>query len=304
MVVYDDSLCRSDCSIAAAYLRHYVPPRIALGRAMSRGRQLFSVAHEFGHHLLDQDPVLADHLFDEADGGVRLEEDICDAFAAMLLVSDQATDLALGSEGLTSRAVIHLFNSTNASREAAAVAMAQRIQSEGYVPILRHERGEDGDVDLVAQFCARSGAALPITRMAVQDASLLRQASRAGRARGYARLRFPSGAYTDEYHADVTRDGEYLFAVLVADLPPWGGLSVRSSTPGGYDSAWCEHCSVEFRPASSTCTGCGDHQCPQCRRCGCPAAAAPSARICRQCFTEAPGKTFVGDRCAECADDA
>ncbi len=86
-VVYGENFRQSDCSIAAAYLRNYIPPIIALARAMSLGRQLFSLAHEFGHHLIDQDAVLADDLFGEPDGGARLEEDICDAFAAMLLIS-------------------------------------------------------------------------------------------------------------------------------------------------------------------------------------------------------------------------
>lgn len=302
-VVFADDQIRSECSIAAAYLRNHVPPRIALRHTFSRGRQLFSAAHEFCHHLIDRDAQIADILFDEPDGGGQLEEDICDAFAAMLLISDLETEQALEGGGVTAAALIRLFQSTSASREAAAVSLVQRLETEGYVAILRIGADiEEGDDETVsAQFCARAGAAFPLARMALQDDTLFVQAMRAGRARGNARLRFPSGAYTDEYHADVVRVGQYLFAVLVADTPPWGGLSVRSASGGGHDDAWCENCSNEFRPLGAPCRGCGEHECPQCRRCSCEAAPPPSARVCNQCFLESPGSRFVGDRCADCA---
>lgn len=301
-LVFSDELIDSECSIAAAYLRNSYPPRIVVGSSLSRGRLLFSLAHEFCHHLIDTSIELADVLYEEPDGGRRLEEDICDSFAAMILISERDTDLAIQETGMCARAVVRLYERTSASREASAVAVAQRLSTEGYVVLIRDESsGELEEQALAAQFTARAGGALPVARMTVQDDALLLQGARSGRARGYARLRFPSGAYSDEYHADVVRSGMYLFAVLVADAPPWGGVSVRSSRGGGYALAWCEHCVGEFQPISAACSGCGDHVCPDCRRCGCAAAPAPRARICSECFQEAPGQKFVGDRCAICA---
>jgi Zn-dependent peptidase ImmA (M78 family) len=300
-VVVDSRSFQSNCSIAAAYLRDYRPPRIALGRALSRGRQLFSLGHEFAHHLVDQDPIMADLLFEARDGGALLEEDICDAFAAMILISDDAVAAALNSSGVTAAAVLRLFESCSASREACAVAMAQRLGSEGYVAILRMEANDNDGEHVSAQFCARSRNTLPIGRASPQDDSLLRHAARVGRAQGYARLRFPSGAYTDEYHCDALQSSGYVFAVLVADTPAWGGLSVRSAVGGGYEMAWCEHCNQEFRPNGRRCGGCGDYQCVRCRRCACAVAAAPSARVCPSCSIEWPGNKFAGAKCVQCA---
>jgi Zn-dependent peptidase ImmA (M78 family) len=291
---------KSGCSIAAAYLRNSDPPRIVIGRTNSAGRKSFSLGHEFAHHLIDQDPIVADLLFEAGTRGPALEEDICDAFAAMLLIADDAVDAALGSKGVTAAAVARLFTACNASREACAVAMAQQLHGEGYVAILRQET-EAGDNYLSAQFCARTQNAFPIARGTAQEDHLLNHAVRAGRAQGHARLRFPSGALTDEYHCDAVHSGGYMFAVFVSESPPWGGLSIRSSKGGGYETSWCDNCSEEFRPVGASCLGCGEYQCPTCRRCSCVAAPAPSARICRSCFLEKPGSKFVGDECFECA---
>lgn len=291
----------SECSIAAAYLREFDPPRIVLGQSASPRRRLFSLGHEFAHHLIDQDSIVSDVLFKAGRRSATLEEAICDAFAARLLVSDKALDVALGDGGVTASSMIKLFDASNASREACAVALAQRLECEGHIVILEAEAAGDGSERFSARFCARSQNALPVARGSVQDDPLLRSSFRSGRGRGYARLRYASGSLSDEYHCDAVLAAGYVYAVLVSESPPWGGLSVRSGWGAGYETAWCEHCSHEFRPTGPKCVSCQEFLCHTCRRCACIAAAPPSARVCESCWLEKPGNRFRGSECYECA---
>ena len=192
-----DQVEDSKCSVAAAYLRRKHPPRIVLSPTMSFRRRKFSLAHEFAHFLIDRDTVLADLLFVEPDRGEALEEDICDAFAAMLLVGDDLVDSALNGADATAAAVVRLFGASRASREACAVAMAQRLTVPGYVIIAAMEADDDGEEAVVARFAARANGVLPIRRGTPQPGTLLEQARRQGTARGEDQLRLPSGAKTE-----------------------------------------------------------------------------------------------------------
>jgi hypothetical protein len=293
----------SNCSIAAAYLRDRKPPRIVIGPTKSRGRLLFSIGHEFGHFLIDQDEVLADLLWKKANKGVLLEEEICDAFAALLLVGDDLVDQALAGDGVTAAAVIRLWLLGEASREACAVAMAQCLLTPGYVVIGARERQEDGDETIIARFAARAHGVFPIRRGTAQPGTLLENAHKHGRASGQDQLIFPSGARTDVFHADIARNGEYLFGVFVTDNPGWGGLSVRDPDFGGYPDAWCDWCSEDFRPQSAACKKCEEYICPKCGKCSCYADTSPAAKICPGCWTERPGRMFHGIQCDICVEE-
>lgn len=290
----------STCSIAAAYLRDTKPPRIVLTSTASYRRELFSVLHEFAHFLIDQDDILADLLWQEPDQGGALEEDICDAFAALILVGDNLVDSVLDADGVTANAVLRLYRASEGSREACAVAMAQRLGSPGYVVIAAAD--DDQEIGVIARFAARSGNVFPIARNTPQPGTILVEANRRGRARGQDQLWYPSGARTEVMHVDVVADQGYLFAVVVTDRPAWGGLSVRDPTSGGYDTTWCEHCGSDFRPDGAACRACGEHTCPTCRRCACPAGAPPQAKLCPECFQERPRHLFHSDICDVCAD--
>ncbi|WP_434447724.1 ImmA/IrrE family metallo-endopeptidase [Lentzea sp. E54] len=291
----------SSCPIAAAYLRDTKPPRIVLNETASPGRELFSLGHEFAHFLIDHDGELADLLWSDAERA-DLEEDICNALAALLLIGDDAVERALGGGGVTAAAVLRLFRTTDASREACAVAMAQQLLTPGYVVVATVELDADLTEHVVARFTARANGTLPIRRNTPQQGTILADGLRCGQARGEDQLWFPSRARTESLHGDVVVSGGYAFGVFVTDSPPWGGLSVRQNVPAGYETSWCDNCSADFYPTGAACSVCDDHFCPTCRRCSCQAAAAPHAKLCLGCFTEKPGHSFVGSMCRECSD--
>lgn len=71
---------------------------------------------------VELDTVIHDVFFDQLDGGVRLEEDVCDAIAGQLLIPDERVANFIGPAGPTARAVVDLIEaSPNSSREACCV---------------------------------------------------------------------------------------------------------------------------------------------------------------------------------------
>ncbi|MFG2445009.1 ImmA/IrrE family metallo-endopeptidase [Nocardia fluminea] len=273
-----------------------VPAAIVLAPSYSTGRQLFSLGHEFCHFLIGQDAELADLLFEEPDEGRALEEDICDAFAAMVLIDDALVKRSLDG-GVTASNLVRLFEASRASRAACAIAVSEYLKVPGYVIIAEVDRAESA---VRTRIAAGAHGVLPIRHGTVQEGTLLEVAARTGHARGTGQLRFASGAYTDTFHCDVICRGGYVFAVMVNDGPAWESLSVHPGVRGGFDHEYCAHCSAEFYPAGTACQLCGSHTCSTCRRCSCEAAAPPRARVCKACFLERPGTYFDGDSCLDC----
>lgn len=201
-----------DCPIDGSYFPD--PPRISVAESLSRRRVNFSVLHELGHHLQASDTVLADILWREQDGGTGLEEDICDTFAAEVLLPQHLVDEIIDDAGPTAAAVADLFTTTQASREACCVRASHRVRGPGYVVLAN----PDGTIRFAAPANQRYRIA-PGTRQG--RAHLLARAGRVGQARGESPLAYRHGTRTPAYQADaVYRDG-YVFAVFVAGRPSW-----------------------------------------------------------------------------------
>ena len=59
-------------------------------------------------------------LIEEDDAGRALEDDICDAFAAEVLLPDAVVDEIFSSEGPTALNIVTLMHASGASRKPAA----------------------------------------------------------------------------------------------------------------------------------------------------------------------------------------
>ena len=126
------------CSVAALYSGTEHPPRISVARDASAGRRAFSALHEFGHHLCRRVTTVSDALFELPDGGHSIEEDLVDAFAAAVLLPQHTVTTGF-ADGVDAAAVIQLWRSTAASREACCVAAAQQLPVPGYVMLLQRD---------------------------------------------------------------------------------------------------------------------------------------------------------------------
>ena len=141
------STASGGCSVAGSYSEG-PPPTITVVADASMGRRRFTALHEYGHALVMQDDETQDLLFAEPDHGQRMEEEICDAVAAELLLPGALVEAHISHLGPTARSVAELFHGAKASREAVCVRAAQQIRGVGHVMLA---------VDGVARFTSSRG---------------------------------------------------------------------------------------------------------------------------------------------------
>lgn len=285
------------CSVAGSY-QAGPPPVITVASDRSPGRRHFTALHEFGHSLVQSDGATQDLLFGEPDRGVRLEEEICDAIAAELLLPSALVADYIDDRGPTARSVLNLFHGSEASREACCVRAAQLLVGEGHVMLAR---------DGVAIFTASAGTPFRVRRETEQGAGhITATAARHGGARGIDSVVYGSGGVSDRYQCDALADDDgHVFAVFVADRPAWeSGLNLI----GGDDRSdpvevECPRCEVQFTTLAAPCSRCGDYtHTGGCGRCSC---VAGTERLCPGCFIRQPAHLFASpdaEQCTECAD--
>jgi Zn-dependent peptidase ImmA (M78 family) len=294
VVFRPEAAVRSGCSVAGSY-EEGPPPRITVAMSASPGRRNFTILHELGHDRARNDPEVVDLLTAEPDGGGRLEEQIADAVAAELLLPDSLVDEVIGARGPTAAEVADLFDRSQASREACCVRAAQRIVGAGYVMLA------EGDT---ARFTATANTPYRVARGTSQgDDHLVARAARLGAARGEARIRFRSGAWSDPMHTDATARDGCVFAVFVAGRAAWQPLSILSERPGPIEyQGFCGFCHDDFSTWERPCSDCGDPRCPNCGRCSCAAAVPRGSRQCSKCQLVRPRHLFHGEStvCDDC----
>lgn len=274
------------CSVAGSF-QPGPPPTITVVETRSRGRRYFTALHEYGHRLIAADHDIHDVFLAEDDDGARLEEDVCDAVAAELLLPDTMVDAHIGPAGPSAQSVIDLFHASHASREACCVRAAQRIAGPGHVMLA---------VDGVAQFTATTGSPFRVRRATPQGPDhLVSKAARLGSSRGEASLRYASGATSDRFFADATADDDgYVFAVLMEGRPPWlTGLTLLTGDRVEATHTVCGHCDVGFETLAAPCSTCGDyrHTPDGCGRCSC--GPVTEEQLCRRCFLRRPPAEFT-----------
>jgi hypothetical protein len=254
----------------------------------AKPRMRFTELHELAHLLGDDHDVFQTRLL-ELGGTTRraVEEDACEAFAAALLLPDEVVDAVLDETGVTARGVVELVESSAASREACAVAAAQRLRAPGYVMLV--------DRDGKAVFTARSGDALPIARSASQAGSVLGPVPLTRTAlRERGELLYRGGTRTDLLYVDaVAGPDALLYIVAVTDQPDWDVLHTPDRTrilDRGVDG-YCDQCATEFT-AWQRCAECGEPRHDVCGTCGCQPAVARGTRTCTECFTQLPARCF------------
>jgi hypothetical protein len=282
------------CSVAGS--SDHKTRTITVVRA-STGRMRFTVLHELGHLFGHDSDAFQDAVYEH--GGLtdrNVEEDACDAFAALLLLPDARVADALGDAGLSARGLRALIDAGLASREACAVAVAQRLPSPGYAMII----GPDG----LVQFAARSGDVLPLGRGADQTNSDLGGLIAGGPAyRDRGSLTFTGGSGTGPLYLDAIRHEDLVLVVACESDPAWDQL--QTPAPAGWADrsldGHCDDCGVDFQ-GWQRCPDCQEPRHSECGRCACPAPGVQGERTCPGCFILTPPAGFSGSSrlCKEC----
>jgi Zn-dependent peptidase ImmA (M78 family) len=222
VTLVDEPEVGQGCSVSGAYF--YERGQIVVSRSASRRRRNFTALHELAHHLQEHDQEFISILEEEPDAGKALEDDICDAFAAEVLLPEDVVNETVGPKGPTAENVIELFEKSQASREACCVRAAQRIMGDGYVMLC--------DLSPTALFTAATSQYRIRRNTPQAQNEVIEAAIRWGNAKRESRVGFASGAQSQRFFGHAVRNDDYVFGVFVSYSPAWvKGLTPSLSEP-------------------------------------------------------------------------
>lgn len=285
-----------DCSVAGGY--RWEPPTLVVTESMSRRRQQFTLLHELGHHIQKTDIDLGTRIVEHREPEA-FEDACCDAFAAQVLLPDDLVNAHISGRGPTVRTATELFESSNASRAAICVRLANHLRSPGAVVVL--------DGAGVVSFAAARGGLYPPARGSDQTSNPLVRAALeiedASRTilRDDAQIWYRDGHSSERLYGQAAWAGDRLFLIMVAYSAPWLAMSPpRDGTAEHTKDRWeqCEHCQQSF-VIGFICRSCRQPRCPS-GHCGC---TAKTEKTCTECFLQKHNNQFApGSKvCLECA---
>lgn len=289
------------CSVLGSYSTNHNPPQITVTNTGNVPQMRYSALHELGHHEQQGDLEwgLAALMQADRDRARRLEEQVCEAFAAQVLLGDDVVLEVIGDGVPTASAIADLHAHTGASRSASAVAVVQLLRADGLVMVATAD-------DRALFFAAAAGDIIVPKRGTVQAAdSVVARAATAGSARSRDdSVMYGTGRTLDGFAADAVRDGEYVYAVFTSGRPGWvSGAYAPGRLRWGSKDVHCP-CGSTFESGSgSGCDMCGRYdRCSDCGRCVCQ-GEKQRTKTCTECNLEWPlGRFAVGSPfCNDCA---
>ncbi len=246
-------------------------------------RQNFTLLHELGHLLINEDDKALDWLADRPDPSSDLER-LCDAIAAEILLPALTIAHILASSAPAPGHLRQLYAASRASEEVCAIALAARLPVRGAVVLIQRRTA-------TVTFAASSGwPPLAIPRgLAVPARHPLRDLGTRQRWTGWTTSDLCL-AFTERPAANVlpcpsrsllralADAGPRRTTVMLLDILGIGQAAndhIRS-TPGldpnpSQDTAVsiCPICGNDTASNHYPCEECGVPPCPECGRCRC-----------------------------------
>jgi Zn-dependent peptidase ImmA (M78 family) len=246
-------------------------------------RQNFTLLHELGHILVNENDDALDWLADRPDPDSD-QERLCDAIAAEILLPEPTINQILAGAAPTVEHLRQLYAASRASEEVCAIALAARLPVRGAVVLIRRRTA-------TVAFAASNGwPPLPIPRgLAVPARHPLRDLGTRQRWTGWttADLRLalaeqpatslPSYRAEDLLQVDAVAGPRRTTAILLDILRADG--QIKDHPPKTYATdpePWsaqpayaCPKCGNNAASANYPCDECGVAPCPACGRCRC-----------------------------------
>lgn len=291
-VIYSQEQAEAGCGKGGGYYRTE-PPTIYLHPSSSR-RTAFTVLHELGHHLQQHHVEWGFSLMDIRDSRqkMKIEEMVCDHFAAeILLPPDQTDEADLATHPADTMA--GMFAHSAASRSATLQAVMRRMPP--YAKWILCIVNPDGVV--TTSQSTYSGYSPPKDHVHPELAQLASEAQSGPIRRGMSEAyTFSTGATLTEMWAEACCDyeGRYTFIAL-RPAQRFGVGKVREerfvcqnpSCPAELDSTRNLH----------RCQRCSQPYCPDCGTCSCDPKS--TGQQCPECFAElTPYEARHGHECA------
>ncbi|WP_404474200.1 ImmA/IrrE family metallo-endopeptidase [Microbacterium aerolatum] len=262
-------------------------------------RHNFTIAHEVGHHLVNQDDGVSDWVYDQRDHEAILET-ICDQIAQQLLLP--TGEVAAFLEGRVPRArdVLDLYEGSSASRPVCAIAVAHHLPKFGAVALIQR-----------ATMTVTSSSVSPdpengwsfIYPWPGQQLPPGHQLRNVGDGDEATRRVSWLGRFgrSEEFFVNAIGTHSGIVAVFAAeDL--WGMPGLPRVMDREWDDRLTLHgecCGEPFSTRGYPCSECKTPFCPRCGKCAHQRRDARDV-TCMECFVLRPPSTVVDGVCAEC----
>lgn len=262
-------------------------------------RENFTLAHEFGHWLVEHAPDIYDWLADQDEPG-RLLETVCDRIAQRLLLPDSATNAVVGPGPIRAHHLFDLYDSTQASRPVCAIALAKHLPGLGAVTIIDRLAGtvahasvnphpERGWPTIFPWRDQRLNTTHPLLRLPA-GLSTSRLMS----------WHTPWGTHAD-FYIDAVADDKRVVAVF-SDSDLWGIEQFHPGLERDFEArplldGHC--CGSSFQRRGYPCSECQQPFCPQCGDCRCDRDAKREL-TCTNCFQLFLPHLVVDGQCVDC----
>lgn len=262
-------------------------------------RQNFTLAHELGHWIVEQDTGLFDWIADQSDPSALLET-VCDQIAQRLLLPDALTNEILGSEVVRAQHVRDLYDASQASYQACAIAIGRHIHGLGAVVLISRYDGQVHHASIKPDPDDGWPKVYPWRGQVLPESHALRSFEPYSNFTRRITWR-DSWHRTAEFYADAVADPQRIIAVLAGDdiwkVEPGYVVQPRDFDKRPLLHSYC--CGQDRSFRGYPCPDCGQGFCPVCKDCGCDRRAKTEAN-CSGCFMVLQRHLLVDGLCENC----
>lgn len=269
--------------------------RVVLYRPTRSRRQNFTLCHELGHFLIEQDDDCFDWCMDQPESG-RVVEELCDEIASRILVTSEQR--AALPRPVTASSVVELFEQTDASRSVCLNVVVDALPGDGFGVLI------DGNDPETVFYASRKEETRPYAWKGdpVPGSHVLR---RIGTARAYrSRWQYPDGT-TRELYLSADTHGDWIIG-LFADTNLWdvpGGsfADPGKESTGANADVTCKSCGYSGSTSWFACNECRQSPCPRCEECDCDRRERTITRDrCTYCTVSVPADQLEDGLCTNC----
>lgn len=264
-------------------------------------RENFTILHELGHWLVDQQEEALSWLADQ-DEPERLLETVCDHVAQELLVHVSDIDRVVGGGPLRARHVVDLYAISEASRPACAIGLASRLTGLGAVVIIdqfsRTVQYSSVQPDPIKGW----PTVVPWPGHVLTEGHPLARLKPGNSTTARMEWETPWGK-REHFYVDAIADEQRVYAVFSAsDL--WKSVAFHPHIDREFDqrptlAGSC--CGRDFEIRGYPCATCSQPYCPTCKFCKCDQEAARE-QPCSKCFTMRLSNLLTDGLCTDCRD--
>jgi hypothetical protein len=271
----------------------------------SSRRENFTLAHEVGHWLVSQVPEIFDWLFGQAEPK-RFLETLCDRIAQRLLLSEGVLAAVVGSGPVRARHVVDLYESSQASMPACAIALAARLPGLGAVMLV--DRDYKTDKLIVRYASVRPDKhhgwpkVYPWPGQELPSAHPLRFLTDGAAVQRRTFWATPWGERAD-FYMDALAIKERRTIAVLADTDLWGVAKFHPQTRREFDQRPEQEitcCGQVRTPRGYPCQNCHQVRCPSCGKCRCDRQNDELVMCAGGCFLSYRPNLLVEGRCEDC----